>query len=113
MLNRIHALAASVIIGLAGVFGVAAATKTAGIGGSKPAANKVSDQTIAARQLKLDRAQAALRKARNQKPPALPAVPASPAAAPQAQLVAQPAPVVQSVPHSSSDDGHDSEGSDD
>lgn len=112
-MKRIHALAASVIVGLAAVFGVAAATKTAGIGRSTPAASKVSDQTIAARERKLDRAQVALKKARAQKPPALPAVPAAPTAAPQAQLVAQPAPVTPSVPNSSSDDGHDSEGADD
>ena len=75
-MNRIHALAASTIIGLSAVFGVAATTKTTGIGEPKPAVSKVSDAVIAARQRKLNRAQKALRKARAQKPPALPAAPA-------------------------------------
>ena len=47
-MNRIHALAASTIIGLAAIFGVAAMSKTVGVGASKPAASQVSDELIAA-----------------------------------------------------------------
>jgi hypothetical protein len=106
-------LVASIVVGLSAIFGVAATTKTVGIGESKPATSQVSDQTIAAQNRKLNRAEAALRKAKAQKPPALPAVPP----APQPRLVAQPAPpaapIVRSAAPSSSDDEHDDEGDDD
>jgi hypothetical protein len=113
-LNRIHVSVASVIVGLAAIFGLAATTKTAGIGASKPETSRVSGGTIAARQHKLDRAQAALRTARAQRPPALPPVPS----APRTQLVAQPAPapapVAGSGSSSSSDeDEREYEGDDD
>ena len=107
-MNRIHVLVASVIVGLSAIFGLAATTKTTGIGQAKPAASQVSDQTIAARKRKLRRAQVALRKARAQKPPPLPATTRPPISAPRAQLVAQPAPVV-SAPGArsfSDDDDH-------
>jgi hypothetical protein len=112
-LNPIHALVASAIVGLAVVFGVAATTKTVGSGASKPATSQVSNKTIAGRQRKLDRAQAALRTARAQKPPALPAVPPVSRAQPVSQAVSQPMPVSSSSAPSSSDDSHDGEGSDD
>ncbi len=114
-MNRIHVLVASVIVGLSAVFGLAATTKTAGIGETKPATSQVSDQTVAARKRKLRRAQVALRKARAQKPPPLPAVPRPPVSAPRAQLVAQPAPPVTapSTRSFSDDDDHDDHHSDD
>ncbi len=115
-MNRIHALAASTIIGLSAVFGIAATTKTTGIGEPKPAVSKVSDAAIAARQRKLNRAQKALRKARAQKPPALPAAPSrsvsaapSRAASPSVRIVrtaSAPAP-------RSFDDSHDDDRDDD
>ena len=114
-MNRIHVLVASVIVGLSAIFGLAATTKTVGIGEAKPAASQVSDQTIAARKRKLRRAQVALRKARAKKPPPLPSVPQRPAPAPpRTQLVAQPAPPV-SAPSSPSfsDDDHDEDDHDD
>jgi hypothetical protein len=109
-LNRIHVLVASVIVGLSAIFGLAATTKTVGIGESKPAVSRVSDRVIAARKRKLKRAQVALRKARTKKPPPLPSVPQRPAAAPpRTQLVAQPAPAASapSSPSFSDDDDHD------
>ena len=108
-MNRIHVLVASVIVGLSAVFGLAATTKTTGIGETKPATSQVSDGTVAARKRKLKRAQVALRKARAQKPPPLPAIPRPPVSAPRAQLVAQPAPPVSAPsPRSfSDDDDHD------
>jgi hypothetical protein len=109
-LNRIHVLVASVILGLSAIFGLAATTKTAGIGQTRPATSQVSHQTIAARQRRLDRVQAALRRARAKKPPAFPAVPA----APRAQLVAQPSPVAASgSPRSWHEDEHEAEEGDD
>ena len=99
-MNRIHALAASVIVSLAAIFGVAAMARTADIGQAEPAAGNVSNSEIAARQRKLNRAEAALRRARAKKPPPLPAV-VAPA---QPRLVAQAAPPARA---SSSDDDHD------
>jgi hypothetical protein len=115
--NRIHVLAASLVIGLSAIFGVAAATKTVGIGSPEPAASTLSHASIAARQRRLYLAEASLRKSRAQNPPALPALPAArPApAAPRIQLVAQPAPAAASS-HSSFDDDHEEhedEGDDD
>jgi hypothetical protein len=107
-MNKFHVLTASLILGLAAIFGVAAATKTAGIGvAAQSSSAKVSGATIAARQRKLDRTEMALRRALADRPPALPAVPKVSAAAPQAQhLVYQrPAPVI--VTRSSSQTGHD------
>jgi hypothetical protein len=86
-----------VIIGLAAVFGVAATTKSAGIGEPKPAASQVSDAAIAARQRKLNRAQKALRKARAQKPPALPAAPTTRVSASRAPVTSGSAPIVRSA----------------
>jgi hypothetical protein len=108
-LNRIHALAASTIVSLAAIFGVAAMATTHGIGEPKAAESQVSDKAFAARQRKLNRAEAALRNARARKPPPLPPTPA--AAAPAPRVVAQPAPAP--VVSSSSDDDDDDDFDDD
>jgi hypothetical protein len=107
-LNRIHALAASTIVALSAIFGVAAMATTAGIGAPKAAESVVSDQTIATRRRKLNRAEAALRKARAKKPPPLPTAPA----ARPAQMITRsaPAPVVGSS--GSSDEDHDEDDDD-
>ena len=107
-MNRIHALAASTIIGLAAIFGVAAMSKTAGVGASKPAASQVSDELIAARQRKLDRAERALRKVRAEKPPTLPAVPLENGLRPPARVISQPA-LSASASSSTDDDDEDDE----
>lgn len=107
-MKKFHVLTASLILGLAAIFGVAATTKTVGIGvAAQSSSAKVSDATIAARQRKLDRTEIALRHALADRPPALPAVPKGSASAPRAQqLVYQrPAPVV--VIRSSSQAEHD------
>ena len=101
-MNRIHVLAASIIIALSAIFGVAAVVTTTGVGAPKSA---VSDQTIAARQNQLNRAEAALAKARSKKPPALPAVPAPP----RPRVVTQRAPAIV-VSSSSSDGEHEDDG---
>lgn len=98
-MNRIHVLAASVIVALSAIFGVAAVMTTTGIGAPK---STVSDQAIAARQDELNRAETALSKARAKKPPALPAVPAPP----PPRVVTQSAPAIV-VSSSSSDDEHE------
>ena len=98
-MNRIHVLAASVIVALSAIFGVAAVMTTTGIGTPK---STVSDQAIAARQDALNRAEAALSRTRAKKPPALPAVPAPP----PARVVTRSAPAIV-VSNSSSDDEHE------
>ena len=102
-MNRIHALAASVIVALSAIFGVAAVVTTTGVG---PPKSTLSDQTIAARQHALTRAEAALAKARAKKPPALPAVPA----APRPRVVTQSAPAIVISSASSDDEHEDDEG---
>ncbi len=112
-MKRIHALVASTIIGLSAVFGIAATTKTTGIGEPKPAASKLSDAQIAARQRKLNRAQKALRKARAQKPPALPAAPAPgrSVSVSEGQVSSQPTRIIRTASgptaSRSFDDSHD------
>lgn len=116
-MKKSHVLAASLILGLAAIFGVAAATKTAGFGAAaaQTQTGKVSDATIAARQHKLDRAEIALRRARADQPPALPNAPkVSAAAAPRAQrlVYTRPAPVVvvrSSASHEEQGDEHEQE----
>ena len=111
-MNRIHVLIASLIVGLAAIFGLAATTKTVGIGQAKPAVNRVSDRVIATRNRKLDRAEVALRKARARKPPALPSVPQRPAPAPpRTVLVAQAAPPA-AAPTFFDDDDHEEDDDD-
>lgn len=117
-MNKYHVLAASLILGLAAIFGVAATTKTAGFGAAAQTA-KIPNATIAARQHKLDRAEVALRRARADRPPTLPAVPKV-SAAPRAQQVvySRPAPVVvlrSSSSHGEQSDDHyaEREGGDD
>ena len=87
------------IVSLAAIFGVAAMATTTGIGNAQRAANNVSDDVVAERTRKLNRAEAALRQARAKKPPPLPAAPATA----QPRLVAQSAP----PPSAWSDDDHD------
>jgi hypothetical protein len=84
------------VLALASIFGVVAATRTAGLGAAAQTTTS-SSAAIAARQQRLDRVQASLRKALADRPPALPAVPSAPAtAAAQAPRVVyhRPAPIV-------------------
>jgi hypothetical protein len=88
-MKKIHVAAVAVTLALASVFGIVAATRTAGLGAAAHAtASGTPGATIAARQQRLDRLEASLRKALADRPPALPAVPSTPAA------VAAPAPRV-------------------
>jgi hypothetical protein len=112
-LNRIHALAASTIVALSAIFGVAAMATTHGIGEPKAAESQVSDQAFAARQRKLNRAEAALRKARARKPPPLPPAPAAAAQAPRVVAQSAPAPVVNSASDDDDSDFDDSDFDDD
>ena len=104
-MNRIHVLVASVIVGLSAIFGLAATTKTVGIGEAKPAAAEVSTRPIAARSRKLNRAESRSARLAPGSPASLPSLPQAPAPR-EAQLVAQAAPPSSpsSAPSFSDDD---------
>jgi hypothetical protein len=74
-MKKRHILAVALLLGLAAAFGVIAATRTVGIGTT--AHTRVSDTAIAAHSKKLSAAERALRRALNDRPPALPTVPAA------------------------------------
>lgn len=96
-MKRSHAFLIALAIGVAAVFGLMAATRTAHLGSTATQATTISSAQIAARNRALDRMEIALRKQLTQKPPALPALPA---AAPQQQqrvLYVRPAPIVHIV----------------
>src|SRR5205085_789366 len=95
-MKKIHALAIALILAVSAGLGLAAATRTAGLRNATPT-TATSSGAIAVRSHKLDRVQAAPRRALRDKPPALPAVPAArrPAASPPQQVVyRRPAPIV-------------------
>jgi hypothetical protein len=108
-MKKIHALLIALILAVAAGLGLAAATRTAGL---RTATTSTHTQmaSIVARSQRLDRVEAALRRALRDKPPALPAVPAArnPVAAPAAPRVVytRPAPIVV-LKHGSH---HDSDG---
>lgn len=96
-MQKIHVLAVALVLGLAAVVGVVAATQTTGIGAARSAA-RASDHAIAVRSKKLDSAERALARALKNRPPALPKAPStSAAAAPAATsrvVYRRPAPVI-------------------
>jgi hypothetical protein len=111
-MNKLHVLAVAVLLGVATVFGVVAATRTTGIGATAHA--RVSQSAIAVRSKRLSMAERALRRALKDRPPALPAVPAVSRSAqtPQIQtpqiVYRRPAPLVV-VTHARSNSEHESE----
>jgi hypothetical protein len=119
--NRRHALVIALFLALALVAGLFAAVRTTQLGAA--ASPAVPAAQIAAKNRQLDRAEAKLKRAAKQRPPALPALPASqpPAqlaagAAPPRTVYVRPAPIVRVVPrHGESEHegdhehGHESE----
>jgi hypothetical protein len=114
-----HAVLLSCLLAVAAVAATLAVLKTTSLGmKATPAAASVSAEQIAARNARLDRAEAALRRALRKKPPALPKLPArlTPAVH-QASVSSSPsssqggtiaaAPAIE--PTSSEADGHESE----
>jgi hypothetical protein len=89
-----HVVAIALLLGLAAVFGLVAATKTARVEGGGQA--QASAATIAARTKTLDRTEAALRRALRDRPPALP--PAR-GASQQQVVVRRPAPLIVVTHH--------------
>jgi hypothetical protein len=93
-MKKAHVIAVALLLGLAAVLGVLAASRTAGVGVSSR--SHVAAASIAGRAQRLDRVQLALRRALRDRPPALPPLPASPrgvAVAPQV-VYRRPAPIV-------------------
>ena len=93
-MKRAHVIAIALFLGLAAVFGLLAATKTARIASGGQA--QASGAAIAARTEKLDRTEAALRRALRDRPPALPA---GRTASPQQVIVRRPAPLIVVTHH--------------
>jgi hypothetical protein len=93
-MKKLHVLVIALLLGLAAVFGVLAATRTVGIGAT--AHTPVSQAAIMARSQKLSAAEQALHRALKDRPPALPAVPADRRSAqtPQQVVYRRPAPLV-------------------
>jgi hypothetical protein len=96
-MKKIHALLIALILVVSAGLGLAAATRTAGLR-TAPTSARPQTAAITARSQRLDRVEAALRRALRNKPPALPAVPAAPhpiAGLPAPQVVyKRPAPIV-------------------
>jgi hypothetical protein len=90
-MNKAHVVAVALLLGIAAVFGLVAATKTARVGGAQAHASTASAVSIAARSRKLDQTERALRRALQDRPPALPA---APAVTPQRVVIERPAPVI-------------------
>lgn len=92
-MKRVHAVAISVLLAVAALFGVVAVSRTTSVEASKPG---VSPAAIAQRNRELDRTEAALRGALAKRPPALPAVPEPSAGGAAASQIVyrRPAPVV-------------------
>jgi hypothetical protein len=114
-MNKTHAAIVALLLAVAAVLGVFAATRTAAVGAA--ARPQVSSATIAARAHRLDRVEAALRKALRDRPPALPAVPTAPAAraVPPTVVYRRPAPlvVVRHTGHHDDGEAHDHGGESD
>jgi hypothetical protein len=73
-MNRRHGLFLAVAIGLAAIAGTYAALQTTDLGAQ---AATLSEQDIAAADVRLDKQEAALRRAAKKRPPRLPALPAN------------------------------------
>jgi len=113
--KRTHAAAIAVLLGVAGVAGTVAATRTAGLGASS-AQPTLSERQIVQRSRQLNRFEASLRRSLAQRPPALPPVPryaasspapvssapapATAAAVTQKIVYRRPAPIVLTTPRS-------------
>lgn len=111
-MKKVHVITVALLLGVAAILGVVAASRTAGVGAASR--SHVSNAAVAARAQRLDRVDVALRKALRDRPPALPRVPpAQNQARTSAQVVyRRPAPIVI-LKHSSHHDDrgdHEAEG---
>ena len=97
-MKKIHVVAVALLLAVAAVLGVLAASRTAGVGAVSHL--PVSSASVAARVQRLDRVELALRKALRDRPPALPRVPAAQGQATSRPQVVyrRPAPIVVRMP---------------
>jgi hypothetical protein len=93
-MKKAHVVAVALLLGLAAVFGLLAATKTVRVAGAGH--TQSSAAAIAARTKKLDQTELALRRALRDRPPALPATAPT---APQRVVVHRPAPLIVVTHH--------------
>lgn len=107
-MKKAHVIIVSLFLGLAAVFGLLAATRTTHVAAATQA--HASNATIAERTRKLDRTEAALRRALRDRPPALPTVRASAA---QRVIVHRPAPVIVVTHHRGGEHEAEAEHADD
>jgi hypothetical protein len=110
-MRRIHALGIALLLAIAAGLGLAAATKTAGL---RKATAPAAHSAIVARSRRLDRVEAALRRALRDKPPALPPLgprPAPAVAATPRVVYRRPAPIVvlKHSTHRDSEHKHETE----
>ena len=89
-MHTTHRIAIAAVLGLAAVAGLLGLTRTLDLGAATASAPRVSPAAIARSTHRLDRAEAALRRARASRPPALPPIPTYPAVP-----VASPAPAAR------------------
>jgi hypothetical protein len=102
-MKKAHVVAVALLLGLAALLGVLAASRTVGVGASSRA--QATTSAIKARVQRLNRVERELRRALRDRPPALPPVPASThgvVAAPRV-VYRRPAPIVV-IKHSSHHD---------
>ena len=109
-MKRLHVLVLALLLGAAAVAATFAVLTTASLGTGAKAAPAVSSAEIAARNAKLDKAEAAMRRALKKKPPALPKLPKRVDSQPRLVRVTPPAaPVAAPTTQSGSDDDHEAE----
>jgi hypothetical protein len=108
-MKPVHVIAVAFVLGAAAVLGVLAAVRTTEIGAAANGSAHVSTTAIAARSKKLNAAERALRRALNDRPPALPPIPTTrrPAQAPQV-VYRRPAPLIV-LRHGQSHGDHEAE----
>jgi hypothetical protein len=75
-MRKVHVVAVALLLGLAAVFGVLAASLTAGIGAA--ARSHTRTTSVTARERQLAQVELALRRALRDRPPALPSLQAAP-----------------------------------
>jgi hypothetical protein len=109
-MKRTHVIAISLMLGAAVLVGGIAATRTAHLGATAQPRPTITNAAIARRMRRLDRVEAALRRALARKPPAVTAAAAAPQRA-QRVVYVRPAPVVHVVHrHGGDGGGGESEG---
>jgi hypothetical protein len=105
-MNGKHAVTISLAVAVAAIAGTFAATRTVHLGRPAAAQPAAATTSVAQRTRQLDRAEIALKKALDQKPPKLPPLPAAltpgatataPAPTQQRVLYVRPAPVIRHV----------------